>query len=152
MPKVLLPLDGFLPYRLSVASNAVSQVIAKAYEEEHGLTMQEWRVVAVLAEGGELTQKAIVVRTRMDKVTVSRAARALEERGIVRRVPNREDGRSFHFSLSAEGRKIYVKVVPKTLELEKELFRFLTAKQQADLRDLLARVEVAAAEIVSDDT
>ena len=69
-----LRLDSYLPYRLSVASNAVSGLIARAYEDRFGLTIPQWRLVCVLAEEGGLTQVQIVARTVMDKVTVSRAA------------------------------------------------------------------------------
>ena len=51
-----LRLDSYLPYRLSVASNAVSGLIARAYEDRFGLTIPQWRLVCVLAEEGGLTQ------------------------------------------------------------------------------------------------
>ena len=44
-----LRLDAYLPYRLSVASNAVSGLIARAYEDRFGLTVPQWRVICVLA-------------------------------------------------------------------------------------------------------
>jgi DNA-binding MarR family transcriptional regulator len=143
-----LRLDRFLPYRLSVASNAVSQVIARAYESSHGLSMQEWRVIAVLGEAERLTQQGIVAKTKMDKVTVSRAARSLEDRRIVRREANEDDARSLWLSLTAEGRKIYVKVVPAAVELEREVLRGFSAKEVADLSALLVRVEEAAEKVL----
>ena len=75
-----LVLDDFIPYRLSVASNSVSDAIASAYEALFGLTIPEWRLVAVIAESEGITQQAIGAAPRLDKVTVSRAALALERR------------------------------------------------------------------------
>jgi len=49
MPKPVLLLENFLPYRLSVLTNLVSSAIAGAYRERFGLSIPEWRVVAVLA-------------------------------------------------------------------------------------------------------
>ena len=72
-----LQLDAYLPYRLSVASNAVSSLITRAYQDRFGLNVPQWRLVCVLREDGGLTQGQIVTRTLMDKVTVSRAAQAL---------------------------------------------------------------------------
>ena len=51
-----LVLDAYLPYRLSVASNAVSGLIARAYEDRFGLPVPQWRLICVLAEDGALTQ------------------------------------------------------------------------------------------------
>ena len=44
----ILELDRFLPYRLSVLSNRISQDIARLYVERFGLGITEWRVLAVL--------------------------------------------------------------------------------------------------------
>jgi DNA-binding MarR family transcriptional regulator len=119
-------------------------VIARAYESSHGLSMQEWRVIAVLGEAEQLTQQGIVAKTKMDKVTVSRAARSLEERGFVRREANEDDARSLWLSLTPGGRKIYVKVAPAAVELERKVLEGFSAKEIAALEGLLVRLEEAA--------
>jgi len=58
-----------------VASNAVSRLIARAYEDRFGLTIPPVRLIAGVAEDGPLTQQAIGARTVMDKVTGHRAHR-----------------------------------------------------------------------------
>ena len=88
MTHKLLQLDDFLPFRLSYTSNLVSERIARSYEALFGLKIPEWRLIAVIAEGKGNTQQEIGSRTRMDKVTVSRAAIALFERGLITRAPN----------------------------------------------------------------
>lgn len=44
-----LQLEHFLPYRLSILSNTISEAIADDYQQRHDLSMTEWRVMAVLA-------------------------------------------------------------------------------------------------------
>lgn len=149
MPRSQLKLDEFLPYRLSLASNAVSQVIAQAYEARFGLKMHEWRVITVLAEDGELTQQEIVGRTKMDKVTVSRAAQVLERRSLLRRVTNAEDGRSLRLSLTDEGRDLYARVAPTAVELEAEVLKGLSAREITELKDVLRRLEAAADRVLT---
>src|SRR3546814_11510175 len=80
-----LNLDQFLPYRLSIASNALSERIAADYQDLFGLKIPEWRLMAVLGEGQPKTQRELVAKTRMDKVTVNRAAKALADRQLIRR-------------------------------------------------------------------
>jgi DNA-binding MarR family transcriptional regulator len=143
-----LLLDEFLPYRLSLASNAVSQVIARAYEERFGLKMHEWRVIAVLAEADELTQQEIVARTKMDKVTVSRAAKVLEKRKLLERRPHDQDARSLSLSLTAAGRKVHAEVLPAALELEAEVVEGLSREQVAELKRVLALLEAAATRVL----
>ena len=45
-------LADFLPYQLSVASNAVSGLIAERYRKRFALKVLEWRVMAVLGDAG----------------------------------------------------------------------------------------------------
>ena len=45
-----LRLATFLPFRLSVLSNAISQRIAELYDREFGLSIWQWRVMAVTAD------------------------------------------------------------------------------------------------------
>lgn len=147
MTEPTLKLDAFLPYRLSVASNAVSSVIAQAYDRLFGLKVPEWRLVAVLGEHDRLTQQAIVKRTRMDKVTVNRAASALTARGLIQRVPNAQDGRSHLLQLTKDGLDLYRRVAPAALTMEAAILDGFTADEITTLERLLHRLETAAARI-----
>jgi DNA-binding MarR family transcriptional regulator len=138
-----LRLDAFLPYQLSVTSNAVSQAIARTYESLFGLKVPEWRLIAVIAEEEGLTQQALVARTEMDKMTVSRAAQALVARGLVTRGPHGTDKRSHALALSPAGRALYGEIAPKALEIEARLLAELSAGDVARLKELLDTVKRA---------
>ena len=141
-----LKLDRFLPYRLSITSNLVSGRIARVYESLFGLTIHEWRLVTVTAEAGAITQAELGERTRMDKVTVSRAAIALVGRGLLARSPNEGDRRSHLLSLTGEGEALYAAVAPKALELERRLFARFDAGELRQLTEMLRRIDAAAEE------
>ncbi len=139
-----LKLDDYLPYRLSVASNAVSRLIARAYEDRFGLSIPQWRLICVLAEDGPMNQAAIVGRTGMDKVTVSRAAQGLAKRRLVQRSENDRDGRSHVVALSAEGRRLHGEIAPLALAYEAALIAGLAPQEVALLKRLLTRLQGAA--------
>ena len=139
-----LVLDDFIPYRLSVTSNLVSDSIARAYESLFGLSIPEWRLVAVVAETGGITQQAIGARTRMDKVTVSRAAIALVDRGLLARCANAEDRRSHLLELTGAGRDLYAAVAPKALDLESRIFSAFDPAEIAGFVAMLRRIEDVA--------
>ena len=142
-----LKLDQFLPYRLSIASNRVSSAIATAYQSLFGLRIPEWRLIAVIAESDGLTQQALGAATRMDTVTVSRAAIALVDRGLVERRPNPDDQRSHLLSLTAAGQTLYESVAPKALELEAQVFAGFSAAELATFKAMLERLEASAASL-----
>jgi DNA-binding MarR family transcriptional regulator len=83
----------------------------------------------------------------MDKVTVSRAAQALVERGLVARAPNEGDRRSHLLALTATGRLLYDQVAPKALELEAKVLEQLDADERLALSAMLDRIEAAASEV-----
>jgi len=136
-----LILDDFLPYRLSFTSNLVSDTIASTYEALFGLTIPEWRLIAVIAEAGGITQQAIGARTRMDKVTVSRAAIALVGRELLARRPNPDDRRSHLLVLSEAGRTLHAAVAPKALDLEARIFACFDPEELARLTSMLRQID-----------
>jgi DNA-binding MarR family transcriptional regulator len=139
-----LKLDAYLPYRLSVASNAVSGLIARAYEDRFGLSIPQWRLICVLAEDGGRTQREIVARTVMDKVTVSRAARELVARRLATRSSNKADGRSHVLALTLEGERLHGEIAPLALAYEAALIAGLAPGEVAQLKRLLIRLQTAA--------
>ena len=142
-----LQLDRFIPYRLSVLSNTVSSAIAGAYERRFGLTIPEWRVIAVLAAAANLSAAEVAHRTAMDKVAVSRAVTSLlRARRIERRV-SRADRRRSVLRLSGAGRRVYAQVVPFALAYERALLRPLGRQERARLDRTLAILLGRATEI-----
>lgn len=142
-----LILDRFIPYRLSVTSNVVSDVIASAYEALFGLTIPEWRVMAVVAENDGITQQGICTATRMDKVTVSRAAIGLVDRGLIARAPNSADRRSRLLALTRSGRALYAEVAPKALEFEQRIFASFPREELDRFMTMLRAIEAKALEV-----
>ncbi len=135
-----IPLAKFLPYQLSITSNAVSGRIAQEYRARFGLSVPEWRVMAVLGDSGALTQRELTKRTLMDKVAVNRACKVLEERGLAARTPNAQDGRSHHLDLTEAGQAMHGQIMPLALEMERRLFEGFTPEELGQFRALLDKV------------
>lgn len=137
-------LGDFVPYQMSVTTNAVADLIAGEYRSTYGLKIPEWRVMAVLGDSGARTQRDLVHATRMDKVAVNRACKVLEERGLVQRSPNARDGRSHHLELTAAGKDMHGKIMPHALEMEARLLAPLSAAERQQFVSLLARIGESA--------
>ena len=133
-------LADFLPYQLSVASNAVSTRIAEQYRKRFALKTTEWRIMAVLGDSGPTTQRELSQATLMDKVPVNRACKTLEARGLARRKPNANDGRSHLLELTTEGRAVHSGIMPLALKIEDELFSVLTEEERRLMREMLVRL------------
>jgi DNA-binding MarR family transcriptional regulator len=135
-----LDLEHFLPYRLSVLSNRVSQTIAGAYARRFGIGVTEWRVIAVVGRYPGLSANAVAARTAMDKVAVSRAVARLLARGLLQREMHGDDRRRSVLQLSEDGYRIYDEVVPLALDCERRLLEQLSEEERATLHALIDRL------------
>jgi DNA-binding MarR family transcriptional regulator len=133
----LLHLERFVPYRLSVLANIVSISIAQAYERQFGLSIPEWRVMAVLAQSPGLSAIEVAQRTAMDKVAVSRAVQSLLATKRIRRALHENDRRRTRLQLSEQGMAVYRRVVPQALTYEEQLLGALSVTQRRGLNRLM---------------
>jgi DNA-binding MarR family transcriptional regulator len=141
-------LADFLPYQLSVASNAVSRAVAlgTGYESRFGLTNAEWRVLAAVTAAGAPTQVELGNATGMDKMTISRAVTALSTRRLIDRAQDTTDRRTLRLSPTNEGQRIHDIVAPQALDVEARLLAALTPAQTEALRRALAILHAACQE------
>ncbi|KGQ20074.1 Transcriptional regulator, MarR family [Lysobacter dokdonensis DS-58] len=135
-----LDLDRFLPYRMSVLSNRISQAIAKLYQARFGFGITEWRVIAVLGRYPALSANAVAERTAMDKVAVSRAVAHLLERHLITREMHGDDRRRSVLTLSEAGYRIYDEIVPLALGRERKLLATLDADERRQLERILDKL------------
>lgn len=140
MTQTVTRLADFMPYRISITSNAISDLIAREYRSRFGLKIAEWRVMAVLGDVGEATQRELVAATRMDKVAVNRATKALGDRALIQRAPNMSDGRSHHLALTAEGKALYAEIMPLALQMEAQVIEVLDTEEKAQFSALLGKL------------
>ena len=139
----VLELDRFLPYRLSVLSNRVSQDIARLYAERFGLGITQWRILAVLGRYPDLSATEVAERTAMDKVAVSRAVASLLDAGLLRRRAHGADRRRSVLELSARGYRIYDEVAPLALAFEQRLLAGLSPDERRTLLALFDKLDAS---------
>ncbi len=140
MSDTKLELDGFLPYRLNLLANVVSQGLSTIYAERYGFGIPEWRVVATLGQFETMTAKQIGAHSHMHKTKVSRAVGNLLRRRLVQKRINRQDLREAFLSLTREGRVIYDDLVPVAQRFAAELSAGFTQQEREQLDALLGRL------------
>lgn len=150
-PPVLIDLDRFLPYRLSVLTNVVSGAIAAVYQRRFDLTIPEWRVIAVLSRHPGLSAAQVATHTRMDAVAVSRAVRRLLRAGRIRRTMSATDRRRSVLHVAAAGAAMYREIAPFALQYERALLAALRPRERAQLEAMLDRL-MARAQALADVT
>lgn len=136
----VLELEKFLPYRLSVLAQLVSESLHDLYAGPYGLSVTQWRVMAALGRFAPLTASDVGQRIVMDKVAVSRAVAGLMKRGLVERSADLDDRRRASLNLTRKGRAMHANIVPLALKFEAELYQALSAEECQTLNGLCERL------------
>ena len=136
-----LDLECFLPYRLSVLSNRVSDAIARVYSDRFALGVTEWRVMAVIGRYPGLSAGEVAQRTAMDKVAVSRAVAGLVDAGRLQRDTHGDDRRRSVLQLTDDGHRIYDEIAPLALAFEQRLLDGIDVAERKLLFGLLDRLD-----------
>ena len=143
-PDKELILEDFLPYRLAILSHTVSSLIARVYDKRFGLTIPEWRVIAIVGRFPGLSAVEVADRTMLDKVAVSRAVTKLIKAGRIDREFADADRRRSILTLSEDGRKVHDEVAPLAMAMEDDLLHGLADDEIAILNTVIERLLVRA--------
>ncbi|KZL15403.1 Transcriptional regulator HosA [Pseudovibrio axinellae] len=143
-------LGAFFPYKVRVFGTAVSAAVSSVYRERYGLSVSEWRTMAILGRNQALSASEIVERSSMDKVNVSRAVQSLRKKELLRRDIDGEDRRKSVLRLTAEGLRIFYDVIPLVRDVEAALTANLSEEEQTLLMTLMEKVQHNAEALVGE--
>jgi DNA-binding MarR family transcriptional regulator len=142
-----MELEKFFPYRIALLAEQVSLATAQVYRTRFALGRDEWRVLAALAQQGEVRAADVKERTTLDKMQVSRALARLEQGGLLARSPDPEDGRAWRVRLLPAGAALYRKIVPMVQAREEYLLSDLSPEEREALAKALDKVEARARQL-----
>ena len=123
-----------------------SQILARrtrainARLRPYGLDYSRWRVLAVLQEHSGATMGELADLTSVDRTTLTRTLGLMENAGLLARRERKSDRRSLAISLTANGRRMFARILPLTLaETDRALTDF-SADEIGGLKDWLRRM------------
>jgi DNA-binding MarR family transcriptional regulator len=127
------PLEGLLTYRVSILAKLLDRRTVAMLSESCGLNVAEWRVLAQISEHAPSTVRWLAERMRVDRAEVSRAAAALEKRGLATRERDPADARSVLLNPTRAGKSLYKEIMPKRQALHRDLMATLPPEEAEDL-------------------
>lgn len=127
-------------YRISYLANFFSGPLYVDLEAKLGLTRTEVVILIMLAHVDGLAAKDICQMSGRPKNSVSRAVHRLQQKTMIKRRPDKEDGRRFLLSLTARGRKTYEAFIPAFVEREAIMLESLSASERRVLDQLLTKL------------
>lgn len=136
----ILDISQFLPYQLVALSTKVSDDFAHVYSQEAGLTQAQWRVLSHVINIQFATAKQICELANMDKSTVSRAIKQLEQKQFLRLNQHPNDKRATVIECTDMGFDLYKQLTPKALEWEQALLENFSEGEKDTLKKLISKL------------
>ncbi|MCZ4272814.1 homoprotocatechuate degradation operon regulator HpaR [Maritalea porphyrae] len=107
----------------------------------HGLTEQQWRVLRVLSEAGELDASHLAHHACILPPSLTRMLKTLEGNGWIVGRRDKNDGRRMLFSATEEGLRFIATVSPKGAAIYEEIVDAFGEDKLRQLVDLLDELQ-----------
>ncbi|GGH51964.1 hypothetical protein GCM10010975_06060 [Comamonas phosphati] len=108
-----LTVDDFITTLMSQVGNALRRTITVPYAEKFGLTVSEWRLLALIAHARTLAFSDLVTQSTSDKALVSRTLKLLESRGLVRlHGEGNTPRKKIYCHITEQGDALHAQVIP----------------------------------------
>jgi DNA-binding MarR family transcriptional regulator len=144
-PKVL---GDLLIYRLGRLYSTAGAMTLRICEGEFGIARREWRLLAVLGEGGALQPSELATRAELDRSRTSRALAGLQAKGLVHRQVVAHDRRLAHVALTEQGRLLHARMLPRVAAINSAVLALLGDDQVAELDHLLGALQQRATQLL----
>lgn len=103
------------------------------------ITPEQWVILAKLSEK-DMYQTELASMSFRDKPTVSRIVDLLEKKNLVQRIPDKDDGRKYHVSITSNGLAVIDKATPAVNESRELGWTNLSDEEYESLIAILDKV------------
>ncbi|WP_145925947.1 homoprotocatechuate degradation operon regulator HpaR [Shinella sp. HZN7] len=104
---------------------------------DHDVTEQQWRVIRALSEAGTLDATEVAEKAFILAPSLTRMLRSLEERGLITRHKDKEDGRRVLLRLAPVGQAVIDEVMPDSRRVYADIDARFGAERVEELLDML---------------
>ncbi|WP_152565264.1 MarR family winged helix-turn-helix transcriptional regulator [Caballeronia glathei] len=136
----LSDLRDLVSFQLRQLTNIYTKGSSSEYERNFGLTMNEWRCIALLHGKRGMSMNRLAEHAQFDRGLASRTVSGLEGRGLLAREADATDGRGVVITLTAEGRALVSEVFPVAEERNARLLSCLTRAEREMLPGILQKL------------
>ena len=141
-----LPVDSSLFFKLVRVVNLTARPFVETLARMHQLSLNEWRVMVVLASHPGVAASDLAASTGLDKMSISRAVAALSRHGRISKKVDAQDGRRTLLWLNTAGQRVFKIIGERAKQREAQLFGGIDAAELQRLDRLMDQLLAALSE------
>lgn len=117
------------------------RALLAAFDACIGQPMPRWRILLLLHQRGETSQKELACALRMDPASLTRQLKTIEHLGWVRRRNDAADNRLTNVALTPAGTGVVEETMPRRLAFIERVMSDLSLEDMAAMSVMLDRLE-----------
>ena len=138
-----------LSYRVHRVANLLSRSAELRYRREFGVSLWEWRTIALLGAAAEPQSQGQLARAAgIDKGQMSRVVSGLARRRIVLREAHPGDGRGVRLTLTKTGTRLYQGLIRSAIERDSAVRGCLTKNETEAFERILTKLAGQAHDLI----
>jgi DNA-binding MarR family transcriptional regulator len=138
-----------ISYRLHTVANLLSRGAELRYRREFGVSLWEWRSIALLGAVTEpLSLNHLAHSAGIHKSQMSRVVSGLTRRKLVLRAASSIDGRGVQLTLSRTGRRLYEGLISAATERDETFNSCLSKNEKEVLERCLSKLAGQARDLI----
>lgn len=124
-------------FRLNLLATVVERQIGLRYQRKFDLKVNEARIVGIVASTGAIGLKRICADVALDKSSASRYVARLVDIGLLQKIEDTADQRTYYLSITGKGKRMYQELLTDAQERNAEWMEVLPeARREAFVADL----------------
>lgn len=134
----------FLSYRIVRLHHALNAQAASVLDRVAGLSLGQWRIMAMVGSGTARTARDIARKSILDPAAISRAVRSLEQDGLLTSSRTDADRRVVTLTLTPAGFQTFENTLPRMQARQDALLDALDPGERDAVFGILEKLENAA--------
>jgi DNA-binding MarR family transcriptional regulator len=111
------------------------------HENNIDLSKEQWLILKKLNEKDGQVQNDLAIITNRSKTSLTRLINTIEKKGLVHRVPSKEDKRINHIFLTDKGKELFIRSLPVLQELIAKLQEGISKEELNITIKVLTRIQ-----------
>ena len=139
--------------RVETTMMSTARDIRMAYDhcfEPLDLNLSQASLIGYVAENGPMNQTQLAAALVLGRAATGTLVDQLEERGLVRRLPDPDDRRVWLVENTAAGAEVAIEIVEVDEQLRKRIRSGITREERQQLAGLLLRMSANAVEAINE--